>query len=254
MSEGKRKIVWSYGGGTQSAAITVLILKNILPKPDYSVMADTSYEMTETWDYLNNVVQPELKKIGVEITIVPHSYAKYDLYQKDYLVIPSYTTQNKTGRIGKKPTHCSGEWKMRSIRRWLREQGVEACDTWLGISTDESERMKESNVDWNRNVYPLIDLRISRSQCYQIIAEYGWQKPPKSHCWMCPNMGLNGWKYLKENYPLDFEKAIKFEKQIRSKNSNEWLHRSGKPIDEAVQLDENQPDLFDGCDSGYCWT
>ncbi|MHC1730453.1 MAG: hypothetical protein AB9888_00245 [Bacteroidales bacterium] len=251
--ERKRDIVWSYGGGTQSAAIAVMILKGELPRPDYAIMADTTYEMTETWDYLNTVVQPALNLIGLEIVIVPHSYSMYDLYQNDYLVIPSYTTQN--GKVGKKPTHCSGFWKMKAIRKWLREQGVKACETWIGISVDEAERMKPSDVQWNTNVYPLIDMKsANRSQCYQIIKDFGWPKPPKSHCWMCPNMGLSGWQYLRKEYPQDFQKAIDFENRIREKNPHEWLHRYAKPIEQAVLLPDQQLELFDGCDSGYCWT
>ena len=47
--------VWSYGGGTQTAAIAVLILQGRLPKPDIAVMADTGREIASTWDYLRNL-------------------------------------------------------------------------------------------------------------------------------------------------------------------------------------------------------
>jgi hypothetical protein len=58
--------VWSYGGGTQTAAIAVLILQGKLPKPDIAVMADTGREIQSTWDYLYTVVQPALDSIGVD--------------------------------------------------------------------------------------------------------------------------------------------------------------------------------------------
>lgn len=248
----KRDIVWSYGGGTQSAAIAVLVIKGILPKPDYAAIADTSYEMSETWEYLEAYVQPALSKVGVKIEIVPHTYSSYDLYQNDYLLLPTYTTIN--GHIGKKPTRCSGFWKMKAIRRWLRQQGVQQCDTWLGISTDEFQRMKQSDKKWNRNTYPLIDLRISRNDCYQIVSEFGWKKPPTSHCYMCPNQGLDGWRYLRKYYPGDFDKAVQLEHSFRLRSPYDWLHRSGKPLDVAVNMAEESPGLFDICDSGYCVT
>lgn len=40
----KRFTVWSSGGGTQSSAIAVLILKRLLPRPDRAVIADTGRE------------------------------------------------------------------------------------------------------------------------------------------------------------------------------------------------------------------
>ncbi len=72
--------VWSYGGGTQSAAIAVLVLTGQLPKPDYVVMADTSREVTETWNYLRDVVQPELTRFGCPVEVIPHSYSYWDLH------------------------------------------------------------------------------------------------------------------------------------------------------------------------------
>lgn len=40
-SGGGRSLVWSYGGGVQSAAIAVLVLRGELPRPERVVMADT---------------------------------------------------------------------------------------------------------------------------------------------------------------------------------------------------------------------
>jgi len=42
--------VWSYGGGTQSIAIALLVVMVKLPKPDLIVTADTSFEASETWE------------------------------------------------------------------------------------------------------------------------------------------------------------------------------------------------------------
>lgn len=33
--------VWSFGGGVQSAAIAVMVVKGVLPRPDLIVIADT---------------------------------------------------------------------------------------------------------------------------------------------------------------------------------------------------------------------
>lgn len=53
-------IVWSYGGGVQSAAIGVLIREGVLPVPDLAVIADTGRERRSTWEYLRRFMQPYL--------------------------------------------------------------------------------------------------------------------------------------------------------------------------------------------------
>ena len=248
-------IVWSYGGGTQSAAIAVMILTGELPRPDVVVMADTSREVYETWWYLEETVQPALDKIGIKVVIVGHDYAYWDLVKekKGDVLIPAFT--RKYGSIGKMPTFCSNEWKRRPIQRWLREQGVQSCDLWLGISTDEMVRMKESDVKWMRHVYPLIEiLPTSRIQCRAKILQYGWPEPPKSRCWMCPNMSPGSWKQLKHKYPDDFQKAVDLEYELHRTDEKIFLHPLAIPLPLAVEQSEQQSDMFDGCDSGFCWT
>ena len=45
----ERFSVWSSGGGTQSSAIGVLILKELLQRPDVALIVDTGRENPETW-------------------------------------------------------------------------------------------------------------------------------------------------------------------------------------------------------------
>lgn len=243
-------IVWSYGGGTQSVAMAVMILKGLLPRPDVIVMADTGREKQETWDYLSSVVRPA----GFDVQIAPHSLATVDLYGTNGdLLIPAFTRQN--GSVGKMPTFCSNEWKARVIQRWLRQQNINDCDVWLGMSTDEMERMKYSGLNWYRHVYPLVEIvPTSRHQCYSLVVNHGWPPPPKSSCWHCPNRSPFGWREMRDNSPADFQKAVNLEIDMQQKDPNVYLHELGKPLSEAVNESSRQSDMFDGCDSGYCET
>lgn len=244
--------VWSYGGGTQTAAIAVLILQGKLPKPDLVVMADTGREIESTWNYLVEVVQPALDVIGLTVEIAKHDLATVDLWKSDdYLLIPAFTSQAGGGKL---PTYCSHEWKQRVIRRWLRANTINDCDLWLGISTDELERMKPSGVRWQRHVYPLIELvPTSRVACSALVTAFGWPTPPKSRCWMCPNQSPLMWANMRRHQLGDFIKAIEFEAEIRQRDEHVWLHRAMLPLEESVDLTDEQPFLFDGCDSGYCF-
>lgn len=108
-------ITWSYGGGVQSCAIAVLIAQGLLPKPELVVMADTSREATETWEYTETHIGPLFDRLGMELNIIPHTLATVDLYgTKGDALLPAYTADG----AGKLPTFCSVEWKQRVVRRW----------------------------------------------------------------------------------------------------------------------------------------
>jgi len=245
-------IVWSYGGGTQTAAIAVLILQGKLPRPDVVVMADTAREIESTWQYLRDVVQPALDTIGLTVQVAAHELSNYDLWGSgDYLLIPAFTTQANGGKL---PTYCSNEWKQRVIRRWLRQQDINDCDVWLGISTDEVERMKPSGLNWYRHVYPLIEMvPTSRVNCAALVESYGWPAPPKSRCWMCPNQSPQMWSDMRKHQPAEFAKAVALEQDVQQTDSHVWLHKAMIPLTDAVDITDQQPGLFDGCDSGYCF-
>lgn len=242
-------ICWSYGGGVQSVAIGVLIKQAKLPRPDVAVIVDTEYEVETTWEYLDTIMHPYL--LDLEIVRVPKSsYATVDLYRDDQLLIPAFTRQN--GRVGRLSTFCSGEWKRRVVRRWLRERGVNDCDLWLGISTDELERMKPSGANWVRHIYPLIEMAPrNRRQCYEIIERAGLPLPHKSRCWMCPHQTADEWRSLRES---DRQHAIQFDSALREHDPQVFVHFSGEPLsDVELSKPNNQLTLFDGCDSGFCW-
>lgn len=247
--------VWNYGGGTQTAAIAVLVLQGKLPRPDMAVMADTGREIASTWAYLHDVVQPALDSIGLTVEIVPHEMSRVDLYDsgnRNLLLIPAYTTINGGG---KKPTYCSSEWKRDTMRRYLKRKGIKNCNVWLGISTDEIERMKPSDVKWQRHVYPLIEMiPTSRVACAALVESFGWPTPPKSRCWMCPNQSPLMWSDMRKQQPDEFAKAVAFEKEVQQRDEHVWLHKAMIPLVDAVDVTDRQPGLFDGCDSGYCMT
>ena len=247
-------ITLSYGGGKQTVALITLILECKLPKPDLIVMADTGREVATTFEYMDKFVQPALKEIGLKVEIASHDMAYVDLYahNKDML-LPVFIRTN--GRIGKLPTYCSNEWKKNVIRRWLKNNGVTDTDVWLGISTDEAERMKSSGLNWYRHIYPLIELvPMNRSACVSQIQNFGWTVPHKSRCYMCPNQSIEAWKQMKKLDNGDFDKAVELENDVRLKDKDMYLHPMAIPLQEAVEQSELQYDMFDGCDSGYCFT
>jgi hypothetical protein len=252
-------IVWSYGGGTQSNAIAILIAQRKLPIPDRIIFADTGGEMTEVWDYMRKYVQPLMQSIGKEIEIAPHSLAKVDLYGKNGdLLIPAYT---KTGKL---PTYCSKEWKALVVRRYLGGfETIGKVIMWLGMSTDEVHRMKPADVKWIEHHWPLCDMpvsadygiRMNRIECTKLIADFGWTPSPRSACVWCPMLDNPQLQRMKLYAPQDLKRANQVQ-QIILKNDKQggvFLHESRNPNIEEIDFTQpNQMSFMEDCNSGYC--
>jgi hypothetical protein len=225
------KIGWACGGGVQSTAIAVLIYQEKLPKPDYAWFVDCGWEKQSTLDYVNNILKPKLTEVSIELkTIKTSDYFDSNLFDEaGRVVIPLYVLRD--GGVAKCSTHCSGKWKIRVANKYLREQGVKRCVTWIGISFDERRRVKESNTKWNQIEYPLVGLGIRREDCLDLVAREGWPKPEHTACLMCPNQHDYQWHILKTKYPQDWERAVEAERQIQEINPNMFLHKSCKPLE-----------------------
>ena len=250
----RKPIVWSYGGGKQSAAIAALILRGQLPKPDAIVISDTERERSATWRYLDSVIAPALREIGLEVVRIPKSqFATVDLFsKKGDVLIPGFTTRTK-GKVAKLPTYCSNEWKRRVVIRWMTANRYKPAEMWLGISIDEADRMKDSDTGWLTHRYPLIDLLMSRDDCKRVVAEMGWPEAPKSTCKMCPHLSNSTWLEMQREDPQDFADAVVIEREIQRRDTKIFLHRSGQPLSQ-IDFNYSLPGVFDGCDSGMCWT
>jgi hypothetical protein len=251
-----RTQVWSCGGGTQSAAIAALIVQGKLSKPDLAVIVDTEREKSSTWHFVNNTLIPQLRRMGVDLAVVRKSkYATVDLYgTTGSLLIPAFSTQ-ATGD-GKMDNFCSTEWKKRVLQRWLREQGVQRCDVWMGISTDELKRVRQSGEGWFQYRYPLVfDVPMSRHNCRSLVQSLGWPDPPRSACWMCPNMTDREWIDLRDNWPEDLAKATQLEGAARMVDEHIYLHVSKLPLAQIAQGlgGSEQMEMFGNCDSGFCF-
>lgn len=252
-----RDIVWAFGGGVQTICTLTLIAEKQLPKPARATMVDTSRERSLTWQYVNTYAVPLMKSMGMELEIVPHSYATVDLYGKNGdLLIPAYTTN------GKLPTFCSNEWKRRPMFRYLAEQGYgpkKPIITWMGMSLDEIERMRISDVKWAKNHYPLIfDVPLRRHECALQIERFGLPIPPKSACWMCPHLDNEEWEQEAELTPEDFAKAVQLEQDVNSKDISNgkdgiWLHKSLVPLDRATFESKELLPMEQLC-ADVCWT
>jgi hypothetical protein len=82
--------------------------------------------------------------------------------------------------------------------------------------------------------------------------ELGWPEPPGSNCWMCPNQSDNEWRWLRQNSPIEFRKAVEFEREMQERDPLTFLHRSCVPLD-AVEFTQEDSLFERACSSGECF-
>lgn len=246
-----RTVIWSSGGGTQSTAIAVLILQGLLPRPDYAVIADTGRETRETWDYLDTVVNPALRTaMDLHVEVISSGLESPPIFNgSGTLLMPVFLSGG-----AKFANFCSSYWKRERVKQWAAEKGLLPAINWLGISADETDRIRKARAaNWQLD-YPLVfAIRKTRRQCVQLIEDYGWPRAPKSSCWCCPNKSNAQWRHTRDNQPAEWGMAVSLDNELRERQPDAFLHSSRLPLDQAPIEEDDDPQGKFGCDSGDCF-
>ena len=190
--------VVSYGGGVNSTALIILLVQNEFPL-DHVVFADTGNEMPETYEYLN-VIRRYLDGAGVPLDVVRvksnESLSDRCLRRR---VIPSEVWR-----------WCTRDMKVTPIHAFYRNLEAHVYQ-YMGIDYGEVHRMKPAKVDYVTNLYPLIDYKIGREKCVDIVKKAGLPVPVKSGCYMCPFNNMDRWFDIYKRHPDLYRLAIKIE-------------------------------------------
>lgn len=251
----------SWGGGVQSTAMIVLAVQGKIAAT-HAVFANTGddSEHPATLDYVRNVATPWATEHGIEVVEVSRKQTLLENVTGDgrSVNIPVYMQGGAPGN-----RNCTVEWKIKIIERWLRQQGITAAGpatVHIGISMDEIHRLNNRRPSkLQAPTYPLIDLRMTRQDCINVIADAGLPVPPKSSCWFCPFKRKAQWQEMKRDEPELFARAIALEERINEKRASfgkdgvylsTWL----KPLSEVTEAQQDLWSINDEpCDSGYCF-
>lgn len=262
--------VLSLGVGVQSSCMALMACKGeITPRPDLIVFSDPGWESDETYDYAK-WLKTEIERHGIQVEYTSGGNIREDLLKaaEDGSRVASlpFFTLSENGKTGMVMRQCTDEYKIQPVRRAIKKYlGVktareikEPITMWMGISTDEVERMKDSQERWIINRYPLIEKFMNRLDCENWLSRNGYPVPPKSSCKGCPFHSDATWLDMKRNDPKAWEDAVSVDKAIRDMprmRGRVFLHRSCVPLDE-VDLNENQLEFnFDGFGNectGFC--
>lgn len=246
-------LVLNYGGGRQTVAICVLIGRGVLPRPDHIVIADTSRENSSTWRYLEEYAGPYLAKHGLTVEVAPHSLATVDIYSGNGdLLLPVFT------ETGKLRTYCSNEWKRRVVDRYLRGKKIVSGTRWIGFAFNEKQRWigihGKTEGKWT-TICPLVDLMMNTETCLRLIESEGLPMPQHSSCYMCPHKRNAEWRYIRDHYPDDWDKAIAMDEEVRDNDELKavFLHHDRVPLREAnIDVDESEGKIQQ-CTLGVCF-
>lgn len=262
----------SLGWGVQSFTLAVMAALGDIPPVDVAIHADTTHERSATYDFAAKW-SPWLEVRGVRVVTVgePEQAVKMTTAATDIpafsvfrqlpgagmeVNIPAHTASLAGGMLRRQ---CTQRWKIVPMRKWLQANRNGKVETLLGISLDEFQRMRDSDVKYITHSYPLIDMRMTRLDCVNYLQRNGVEVPVKSSCVFCPFHNKAAWREMAKENGDDWRKAVAVDDALRKVRPpyDLFVHSSRIPLAEVDMRgpeDFGQLVMFDeSCDSGYCF-
>jgi hypothetical protein len=274
MSEQVVSVSWS--GGVPSTGLVAAGVSGLLPRPDVVIFADTGAERLVTYEIVANW-QPFIEAHGIEVLHAPQAGHIVDdvLGTRRFASIPFFSPQ-PGGRVARLKRQCTAEYKIRPIRRALRDRlgasrrgrlAAGLVTQWLGYTREEIGRIGRPRVSWVTQAYPWIELGWYRYQVVEFLldfcARHSLPMPEPSACVICPFR--DDWARLPLNeagFAVDFDDKLRtWPSLARLRAGGDlYLHRSCQPLPSVIVQDletEREPQALQlsfalECDSGYC--
>lgn len=284
------KHVLSFGAGVQSTTLLLLSCEGLLPRLDHVIFADTQWEPAAVYRHLG-WCRDHASKHGITIDVRSAGNLRDDLLEfwgparksadgKRYASIPAFV-RNPDGSRGIVRRQCTTEYKVNVIERYQRDVlGLRprqrwplehVLTSWIGISTDEAQRMKRSVRPAVKMWHPLIEAESiakrqtgrlfadgwSRQDCLDWLESRGYPRPPKSACIGCPFHSNAEWSALS---PAELADAVEVDRLIRASDADRrgmvghvYLHSSLVPLSEVrfASATDNDVGMADEC-GGVC--
>ena len=258
--------VLSLGAGVQSTALLLMMIQNEIPRADQVIFADTGWEPKKVYEHLK-WLETLMKEHQIPFTIVSKGNIREDFLSdtKRYASMPLHLI-GEDGKAGMIRRQCTAEYKLAPLMKKQREfAGLKSgqrskehlITTVIGISYDESQRMRDPAFSWIRHDYPLVDKKITRQDCIKWCLDNGYPRPPRSACIGCPFKSQEEWRYLKET-PEEWQDAVDFDNDLRTLpnlvarfRGTPFLHKSKVPLSEADIRSNEEKGIYSLFDEGF---
>jgi 3'-phosphoadenosine 5'-phosphosulfate sulfotransferase (PAPS reductase)/FAD synthetase len=207
----------SYGGGVNSTAVV------LLDKPNHIIFADTGDEHPDTYRYIEEVTKPFVRGYGGSfVTVRNHKYPRLQDQAMKEKIIPVRMSR-----------WCTDKFKIRPIRRYLKENDLLPAAQLIGIDAGEAHRAKESGHKQFHNRFPLIERGLDRDDCVDVIRKAELPVPRKSGCFYCPFQPKGQWIALRKEHKELFQIAVDMEKN--GSNYGKLFLAGDRPLDDWLQ-------------------
>jgi len=195
----------SFGAGVNSTALAIMLVQEGWRGP--IVFSDTGTEWPETMAYLEGF-RGWLAPYGLDVTVVDGAYRR----GKTALPLIEYCEYYRLTPLPAR-RWCTSRWKVEPLQRWCRANGLAFEDMLVGIAADEARRQPD-------RIRPLVERRIDRDGCIDVIHAAGLDTPPKSGCWICPFQREAQWRQLYLHHPDLFERAARLEEAATARRAD----------------------------------
>ena len=256
--------ILSLGAGVQSTTLLHMMIAGEIEMADHVIFADTGWEPEPVYAHLTKL-EALMEKHEIRFHKVSAGNIREDALnmEKRSASMPLYM-KKQDGSKGMVRRQCTNEYKIQPLLKLQRElvglaKGARSKEhlatTIIGISWDETQRMRDAAFSWLRNEYPLVDRKITRQMCLEWCANQGLELPPRSACIGCPFKTDHEWRLLRDTMPNEWDDAVDFDNQLRERLQADgrfygtaYLHKSTKPLAEAdlrTEKEKGQDGLFD---------
>ena len=233
--------ILSCGAGMQSTALALMSCENamglsgpfpMIPKYDAVIFCDLGFE--PPWVMKQAAfIQNACREAGILFKVLEAPLYR-DLLknfgERRTVSIP-WWTMKADGHKAKMPRNCTIDYKVEVISkyvRWnllgyskgqhLRDVDRKAHEMHMGFSFEERHRCKESQNPLFVNVFPLVELGLTRADNYAYILERWGLQTRASACTFCPFHKNAFFQFLRENEPEQYQKLCEVDCLLRDKN------------------------------------
>lgn len=252
--------IGNISGGLQSTTMSWASFKGLIPPFDLLIFADTGWERESTYRTIESV-EKAAKDFGIPFQTVSNGNIREQAIESGntnstygdwrdeegygFLKMPVYTIDG-LGNKSMSSKQCTTEFKIHPIQNHLRERfGEDATFKQnIGISLDETQRMRKSALKYITFHYPLVfDLKWARSHCIEWLKSENIPVPSKSSCIGCPLHDAENWQMLNEK---EREDVIEFDRHIRHMQAHvNALPKPKKiPIGQLTLIDMTEVDEY----------
>ena len=265
----------SLGAGVQSSVLALMASRGeIKPMPDFAIFADTQWEPSGIYEHLEwletQLSFPVYRVTFGDIREMALGTLDDDRKGKWSPTMPVFIDSATSG-MGTR--QCTKNFKIEPIYKFIRKMmGYEKgqrlpkdtiVESWMGISRDEIQRMKDSREWWVSNRYPLIELNMTRHDCRVWFEDrFPDRTLARSACIGCPFRNDREWREMRDHDTESWADAVDFDHGLRSginhafgMDAPVYLHRSMMPlemVDLSTEQDRGQLDMFGEECEGMC--